>query len=597
MTRHISQRFVYPDDRAIVRPFDWRQIYRLLGYMKPHIRLTIMAFIVTMVGVATRLLIPFLIAKAIDEAIASHSLNMLQGIVLILLMLHLIQYAAGRLRMLLTNWAGQLALRDLRQQLFAHVTNLSFEFYDRRSAGSILVRIVNDVNALQDLLTNGVVNTLMDILVIIGITIIMFSLHWQLALAAMSVVPIMFLLSTRVRGAIRRNWREVRMRSARINSHLNEAIQGMRVTEAFVQERENQEFFSYMNNDYRETFNRSSKVSDVFHPLVEVTGSVGVCIVYWFGATLCLRGEMSVGMLVAFTSYMNQFWQPISRLGNLYNQLLQAMASSERIFEYLDTKPTVVELPNAKHLPTLRGDVCYKDVYFSYTKNRHALHGVSLSVASGQTVALVGPTGSGKTTMVNLLCRFYDATSGSVTVDGFDVRDVTLASLRSQIGVVLQDAFLFSGTIIDNIRYGKLEASDDEVIAAAQIIGADEFITSMPRGYYTKVNERGSGLSQGQRQLISFTRAILHDPRILVLDEATASIDTETELHIQTALQKLLQGRTSFVVAHRLSTIRNAELIVVLDHGRIVQTGNHDSLVNEPGIYQDLIQAQFLRCS
>ncbi len=561
--------------------------------MRPYLRAVSLAFLATLAGAAARLAIPYFLAQAIDNAITSADLPMLGKITALLFGLYMVLYLSGQGRINLTNWGGQQVLRDLRQALFAHVEYLSFNFFDRRSAGSILVRIINDVNALQDLLTTGVVNTLMDVLVIIGVTIIMLTLHWQLALAAMLVVPVMILLSTRVRTEIRKSWREVRLRSARINAHLNEAIQGMRVTEAFVQERENQTFFRHMNNDYREVSNRSSRVSDLFQPLVEVTRAAGVCIVYWYGAVLCLRGDMTMGLLVAFTSYMNQFWGPISRLGNLYSQLLQAMASCERIFEFMDTQPMVPDRPDARELPAIEGQVLFDNVSFSYTEDRPALHAVTLSVTPGQTVALVGPTGSGKTTMVNLLCRFYDVTDGAVKIDGVDVRDVTLRSLRSQIGVVLQDTFLFTGTIMENIRFGKLEASDAEVMAAARAIGADEFIESLPEGYQTMVNERGSGISQGQRQLISFARAVLRDPRILVLDEATASIDTETEARVQAALSRLLRGRTSFVVAHRLSTIRNADLIVVMGQGRIIQIGNHTGLLKEAGLYRDLVEAQF----
>ena len=591
--RDVTQRFVYTDDRAMERPFDWRQIWRVLNYMKPYRLVVFWAFIATLAGALARLATPFVIAQSIDNAIANANLQLLLKLAGVLCTLYLVIFASGSFRINLTNRVGQNVLRDMRQALFSHVEYLSFNFFDRRSAGSIMVRIINDVNALQDLLTNGVVNTLMDVLVIIGVTIIMLTLNWRLALATMVVVPVMILISTKVRLAIRRSWREVRIRSARINAHLNEAIQGMRVTEAFVQEPSNQAFFSHINDDYRTAANRSSKVGDAFGPLIDVTRATGVCIVYWYGALLCLQGDITVGLLVAFTSYMNQFWGPISRLGGLYNQMLQAMASCERIFEFLDTQPTVPEKIGANVLPPINGRVKFNNVKFAYTADRPALHGLSLDVKAGQTVALVGPTGSGKTTIVNLLCRFYDATEGAVLVDDINVQDVTLSSLRSQIGVVLQDTFLFSGTIMENIRFGKLEASDAEVIAAARSIGAHEFIEELPDAYQTIVNERGSGISQGQRQLISFARAILRDPRILVLDEATASIDTETEMRVQAALGRLLQGRTSFVVAHRLSTIRNADLIVVLAQGTIVQMGNHAQLLAEHGMYRDLVEAQF----
>lgn len=591
--RHISQRFVYPDDRAMERPFDAKQLMRLLGYMRPYRSLAFKALLVTMVGAVASLSIPFVTRNAIDHAIMNPNLSLLTRYALCMLVAYAVLFVSGRIRIRTTNWLGQQVLRDLRNRLFEHVQFLSFDFFDTRSAGSILVRIINDVNALENLFTSGVVQSLMDVILLVGIAVILFSMHMQLALAAMITLPMMFLLSTKMRIKIRRAWRDVRMRNARINSHLNEAIQGMRVTEGFVQEEENEVFFRYLNNDYRLAHNRSSKIGDLFNPLVDVTGAIGVCIVYWYGARLFQVGEITLGTVYAFASYLSRFWEPISRLGNFYNQMLQAMASSERIFELLDTEATVVEKPGAGDLPAIEGHVEFRDVHFSYVEDRPALNGLSLSVEPGQTVALVGPTGSGKTTIVNLLCRFYDVTEGSVHIDGIDVRDVTIRSLRSQIGVVLQDPFLFSGTIMDNIRFGRLDATDEEVIEAARIIGADDFVSELPDGYDSFVSERGGGISLGQRQLLSFARAILADPRVLVLDEATASIDTETEQVIQAALATLLAGRTAFVVAHRLSTIRNADLIVVLSHGRIVQQGTHDQLLKQPGLYRDLIEAQY----
>jgi len=339
--------------------------------------------------------------------------------------------------------------------------------------------------------------------------------------------------------------------------------------------------------------NESTRFSDLFAPMVELTGAVGTCIVYWYGATLVIRGEITLGLFVAFVYYLGRFWEPIARLGNVYNQVLQAMASSERIFEFMDTQPSVAERPDAVALPPIGGEIRFENVFFEYKPGRPALRGVDLHVKPGQTVALVGATGSGKTTIVNLLCRFYDVTSGRVTIDGHDVRDVTLASLRSQISIVLQDTFLFSGSIADNIRFGRPDATMEEVREACRAVGADEFIEKLPDGYDTIVSERGSGLSLGQRQLVSFARALLANPRILILDEATASVDTETELHIQKALERLLQGRTAIVIAHRLSTIRNADMIVVMDHGRIAELGNHDELMAKGGIYRTLVEAQF----
>jgi ATP-binding cassette subfamily B protein len=385
----------------------------------------------------------------------------------------------------------------------------------------------------------------------------------------------------------------VRIKQSRINAHLNESIQGIRVTQAFAQEKENIGFFDRMNTSNIRSWNLASALNQLFGPVIEITSAIGTLILLLYGTYLIQSGAMTVGVLVAFITYVGSFWEPITRLGNMYSQLLISMSSAERIFEFMDEKPAVPEKEKAGKLPQLRGDVRLENVTFGYEKDRPALKGIDLDIKAGLSVALVGHTGSGKSTIVNLLCRFYDTVEGRVLLDGIDVRDVTIESLRSQIGIVLQDTFIFSGSIRDNIRYGRPGASDADVEAAARSVRAHDFIADLPNGYDTEVEERGNALSVGQRQLLSFARALLANPRILVLDEATASIDTETELRIQEALATLLQGRTSFIVAHRLSTIRHADRIVVLDHGEIVDQGNHEELMKRPGHYRNLVDAQY----
>jgi len=589
-----SERFVYQDDEVMEKPFDWNQFRRLAVYIKPYARKMVPVLLVMMVlGTVTKLFVPLLLGYAVDELGGEQRYGMLWTYCAVIAGLYLVQWGAGYFRIRFTNIIGQRVIYDLREHLFRHIQKLSFRFFDKRPAGSVLVRITNDVNSLQELFTNGVVNLMIDCVQLIGIIVILLMINVKLGLAVMITVPIMFFLSTTLRKRIRRSWQDVRLRQSRINAHLNESIQGIRVTQAYTQEKENMAFFDGMNTSNRKAWDVASGLNQIFNPLIEITAGIGTFILFFYGAYLIQSGELTIGLLLTFVTSVGNFWEPINRLGQMYSQLLIAMASSERIFEFIDERPTVAEKEEARRMPPIRGDISFRDVVFEYEKNRPALRGVSLDVKAGQTIALVGHTGSGKSTFINLLCRFYDPVGGAVLVDGVDIRDVTIESLRSQVGIVLQDTFIFSGTIRENIRFGRLDATDREVEEAAKVVGAHEFIMRMPNGYDTQVEERGNVLSMGQRQLLSFARALLADPRILILDEATASIDTETEAKIQVALKRLLSGRTSFIIAHRLSTIRNADQIVVLDHGRIVEQGDHDELMRMRGEYHGLIEAQY----
>ncbi|WP_370642498.1 ABC transporter ATP-binding protein [Virgibacillus salidurans] len=568
---------------------------RLLNYLKPYSKTYLPGAVIAMlISTAVRLTVPILIGKvAIDIVIFNEDLGMLTYLVIGIGILYLLSYVGNTFRIKWVNLLGQNVIYDLRQHLFSHVQRLSHRFFDSRSAGSILVRIMNDINSLQELFTNGIINLLMDTVMLTGIMVVLFVLSPELALAVLIVLPLMFFISTKLRRTIRRSWQEVRIQQSRLNSHLNEGLQGIRITQSFSQERENAEFFNGINEDYFQRFRIATKKSAMFGPLVEICNAIGTIILIAYGAYLILSGNIQVGTFVTFAFFLGMFWEPISRLGQMYNQLLMAMASSERIFEFLDEQPNVKEKENAYTFTDMKGHIEFDHVEFSYDADRVALHEISLDIKQGQTIALVGHTGSGKSTIANLISRFYDPTKGSIKVDGYDLKDVKVDSLRQKISVVLQDTFIFSGTIMENIRFGRPDATDQEVMDAAIVVGADDFIQRLADEYETEVEERGNVLSAGERQLLSFARALLANPSILILDEATASIDTETEVKIQAALTKLLKGRTAIIIAHRLSTIRESDNIFVLENGKILENGNHAELMAQRGEYFGLIKSQF----
>lgn len=590
-----SNRFHYPQDEAIEKPFNWKQMLRLLQYLKPYAKTLLpAAFAAVFINMLVRLAVPIVIGEhVVGDAIENSNVQLLFYLIIVVVALYVVNYVANHFRIKVVNLLGQRTIHDLRKQLFTHIQYLSHDFFDKRSAGSILVRILNDVNSLQELFTNGIINMLMDVFMLIGIIVILFSLSPQLALAVLVILPFMFFISIKLRRDIRKSWQNVRLIRSRLNSHLNESLQGIRITQSFAQEDENAAYFDGVNQENFERERVAMKRSAYFGPFVEMSNAVGTVILIAYGAHLILNGVIDIGTFVTFAFFLGMFWEPISRLGQIYNQLLVAMASSERIFEFLDERPSVKEKDNALKLDDIQGAIVFDKVQFSYEEDRIALHEISIDVKAGQTVALVGHTGSGKSTIANLISRFYDPTQGSVKVDGHDLRDISLDSLRDHISVVLQDTFIFSGTIMENIRFGRPEASDEEVIESAKIVGAHDFISRLANGYSTEVEERGSILSAGERQLLSFARALLADPKILILDEATASIDTEAEMKIQAALRKLLKGRTAIMIAHRLSTIREADNIIVLEHGRLLEQGNHEELVDQRGEYYSLVRSQF----
>ncbi len=543
------------DDEAIERPFDKGQFLRLLRYMKPYKGRVAIALCLMVITTLCSLGQTFLLSRAVGLLQAEKPLVPWQ-FVLGMAVMALVIALCTRLRVRLMDYSGRRALATLRQDLFDHIQTLSFSFFDTRSVGKIQVRVINDVNSLNDLFTNGIVNVLIEVFMLITLLVIMLVVNWQLTLISMCIMPLLMLIMFRLKRMMRKRWQIVRMKTSNMNGYLHESLAGMRVTEAFV----------------------------------------GTVLVYYFGVKLMGSDAHPIDLanLLLILWYLGRFWEPLNVLSNFYNSVLSAMASVERIFEIMDTPSDIQDKPGAQEMPPIKGAVSFENVTFSYDPEKVILKNVSFDVKPGQTIALVGPTGAGKSTVVNLISRFYDVNGGAVKIDGHDIRDVNLRSLRKQMSVMMQDSFIFSGTVMDNIRYGKLDATDEEVMAAAKAVHAHDFIIQMPKGYQTEVSERGSSLSVGQRQLISFARALLNDPKILILDEATSSIDTHTEILIQQALDVLLRGRTSFVIAHRLSTIRGADCIMVIQDGHIAEAGTHDELIqHEGGHYKGLCEAQY----
>ena len=568
-------------------------IKRLISYMKPF-KLKITGVIILMIIVmGINLVNPYLLKEAIDKHVTNKNYNGLLVIGIFFSVLNVLSMFLSRIRINIMSEVSNKIVLNIRQELYTHIQKLSFTFFDNRPVGKILARVVGDVNSLQQLFSDSVTNLIPEILTIICTLFLMFSMNFKLTLAAVATLPLLIGGLFFIETFSRKRWQTYRKKRSNLNAFIHEDFSGIKVVQSYnMQEKTSYSFKNYCGS-MMNSFIRAVRLNDLFWPMVELCSGIGIVLVYWSSIKLVNTGSISIGTLVAFTAYISIFWRPIMNITNFYNSLITNFAAAERIFDILDTKPDIENKGSEVIMPLINGNVQFKNVSFGYDDGTTVLDDVSFNVKPGEKIALVGPTGAGKTTIINLISRFYDTKNGTVLIDGYDVKNVELESLRSQMGIMLQDTFLFSMSIMDNIRYGRLDASDEEVINAAKAVNAHDFIMKLEKGYETNVNERGSRLSVGQRQLISFARALLADPRILILDEATSNIDTQTERLVQNGIKKLLYGRTSFVIAHRLSTIRDADRIFYVNDGKIVESGTHTELLAKKSAYYDLYMSQY----
>ena len=585
----------YDVDEILEDSFDVKQLKRLAGYITPYKKQMALVLFLMLSASALGMLIPKFIMTVMDVCIPEKNMKDIWMYAGFTILIALYTSLSLRTKIKLMTYVGQNIIHSLRFDIFSHLQELPFSYYDERPHGKIQVRVVNYVNSLSDLLSNGIINTVTDLCNLFFILFFMLSINVRLTLICMCGLPVLTVIVIFVKRRQRRAWQIQSNKQSNLNAYIAESINGIRVTQSFVRENENSGIFNRLSDGYRQAWMRAVKYNFIMGPSVDIISAVTTSFIYVLGISWMSDASsgITVGVLIAFTAYISRFWQPINTLASFYNSVLTAISYLERIFETIDEPVLITDKPDAGQMPAIEGKVEFKDVTFSYEEGIQILKNVSFSVKQGETVAIVGPTGAGKTTIVNLLSRFYNVDSGEVLIDGINIEDVTIKSLRRQMGVMMQDSFIFSGTIMDNIRYGNDQVSDEAVIEAAKTVCAHDFIMEMEKGYYTQVNERGSRLSAGQRQLISFARALLADPKILILDEATSSIDTETEILLQQGLERLLKGRTSFIIAHRLSTIKNADFIMYIDKGGVREKGTHEELLRQKGDYYHLYMSQY----
>jgi ABC-type multidrug transport system fused ATPase/permease subunit len=584
---HLSaQRDAKVDDWSWQRTV--RRISTLARLASPYKLRTTLAVLSLLAATLTALVPPYLAKVALDDGIREQDLHALTVIVALFLVAGLANLGTSAAQTYFTGWTGERILADLRNKLFRHLQGLSLGFFERNRAGVIISRLTNDVDALDQLVTDGVTTLVQNTLLLVGSAAVLFWLDWRLAVATLSVIPAMAVATAIFRIRSSRAYRAVRERLGLVTATLAEDIAGMRVVQSFTRESARRRNFEEVNAHYRAANQQTVVTNGLYFPFVDFLSAVATAVVLGYGGYLLAGGEVTVGTLFAFILYVSNFFDPVQQLSQLYNTFLAAVAALDKIMDVMDEEPEVRDRPGARELSRIDGHVELRDLRFGYGEGPEVLHGINLDVPAGTTVALVGHTGAGKSTIAKLLARFYDPREGSIAVDGTDLRDVTQESLRRQLGIVPQEGFLFAGSVRDNIAFGRPDATNEQIRAAASAVGAHEFVMRLEDGYETDVQERGTRLSLGQRQLVAFARALLADPRILILDEATSSVDIGTERKIETALRTLLAGRTAFVIAHRLSTIRGADLIVVLEHGKIVEQGSHDELLARRGLYTAL---------